>query len=106
MQNNRNYIENDQGLEIFTIPNFLTDKECDYLCGLIETNNSRSSVAGGNSSHSTYHNGRTSNTSNLDKSDNYYDKSDNSNNTKYFILFILIVIIIMFLYYDTRKKTL
>ena len=43
---------------------------------------------------------------NLDKSDNYYDKSDNSNNTKYFILFILIVIIIMFLYYDTRKKTL
>jgi hypothetical protein len=49
--------------------------------------------------------------SNLDKTSNNYDnldnnKSDNSNNTKYFILFILIVIIIMFLYYDTRKKTL
>jgi prolyl 4-hydroxylase len=74
MQNVRNYIENDQGLEIFTIPDFLTDKECDYLCELIESNNTRSSVAGGNSSHSTYHNGRTSNTSNLDKLDKKTDK--------------------------------
>jgi len=30
----------------------------------------------------------------------------NNDNTKYLILFILIVLIIMFLYYDTRKKTL
>ncbi len=29
----------------------------------------------------------------------------NNDNTKYVILFVLIVVIIMFLYYDTRKKT-
>jgi prolyl 4-hydroxylase len=69
MQNVRNYIENDQGLEIFTIPDFLTDEECDYLCESIEANNTRSSVAGGINSHSTYHNRRTSSTSVLNKSD-------------------------------------
>lgn len=74
MQNKRNYIENDQGLEIFTIPDFLTDEECDYLCDLIETNNIRSSVAGGTNLPSTHHGGRTSHTSHLDKSDEITDQ--------------------------------
>jgi prolyl 4-hydroxylase len=69
IQNNRNYIENDQGLEIFTIPNFLTDEECDYLCDHIEKNNSRSMVAGKGIEKSVYNQGRTSSTSMLTDSD-------------------------------------
>jgi prolyl 4-hydroxylase len=69
MQNARNYIENDQGLEIFTIPDFLTDEECDYLCNYIEKNNYRSTVAGYGDTKSTYDQGRTSSTSTLTDSD-------------------------------------
>jgi prolyl 4-hydroxylase len=69
MQNNRNYIENDQGLEIFTIPNFLTDEECDYLCELIKKNHSRSEVTGEGTNKAVYDNNRTSSTSNLSPSD-------------------------------------
>jgi prolyl 4-hydroxylase len=69
MQNNRNYIENNQGLEIFTIPNFLTDDECDYLCNHIENNNTRSTVAGLGSEKSVYNEGRTSSTSTIPDSD-------------------------------------
>jgi prolyl 4-hydroxylase len=69
MQNNRNYIENDQGLEIFTIPNFLTDEECDYLCDYIENNNTRSTVAGLGSEKSVYNEGRTSSTSTIPDND-------------------------------------
>jgi prolyl 4-hydroxylase len=69
MQNNRNYIKHNGDLEIFTIPNFLTDEECDYLCSLIEANNTRSSVAGSGNVSSTYNEGRTSSTSNLMDSD-------------------------------------
>jgi prolyl 4-hydroxylase len=69
MQNNRNYIENDQGLEIFTIPNFLTDDECDYLCNHIERNNTRSTVAGLGSEKSVYNEGRTSSTSTIPDND-------------------------------------
>ena len=63
--NQREYIENDQGLEIFTIPNFLTDEECDHLCEHIEKNNTRSTVAGSGNKKSTYDQGRTSSTSTL-----------------------------------------
>ena len=41
------------------------------------------------------------NTSNI----NTNHPTNTNNNIKYIILFVLIVIIIMFLYYDTRKKT-
>ncbi len=69
MQNIRNYIENDQGLEIFTIPDFLTNKECDILCELIEKNHTRSQVAGLGNQKNTYDKGRTSSTSTLTDSD-------------------------------------
>ena len=69
LKNNRNYIENDQGLEIFTIPNFLTDDECDYLCKLIKENHSRSEVTGEGNNKAVYDNNRTSSTSNLPASD-------------------------------------
>jgi prolyl 4-hydroxylase len=69
MQNVRNYIENDQELEIFTIPDFLTNEECDYLCDYIEKNNYRSTVAGYGDIKSTYNQGRTSSTSTLTDSD-------------------------------------
>ena len=69
MQNNRNYIEHNGDLEIFTIPDFVSDEECDYLCSIIEANNTRSSVAGSGNTPSTYNEGRTSSTSNLMDSD-------------------------------------
>jgi prolyl 4-hydroxylase len=69
MQNTRNYIEHNGDLEIFTIPNFVTDEECNYLCSIIEANNTRSSVAGSGKVSSTYNEGRTSSTSNLMDSD-------------------------------------
>jgi prolyl 4-hydroxylase len=65
----RKHIENDKGLEIFTIPNFLTDEECDHLCEHIEKNNTRSTVAGSGNAKSTYNEGRTSSTSTLMDSD-------------------------------------
>jgi len=74
--NQRQYIENDKGLEIFTIPNFLTDEECDYLCGLIEKNHIRSEVAGSGTKKSTYNEGRTTSTSNLFASDNIVKQVD------------------------------
>lgn len=67
--NRRNYIDNDQNLDIFTIPNFLTDEECDYLCEYIENNNTRSTVAGLGDAKSVYNEGRTSSTSTLVDSD-------------------------------------
>jgi hypothetical protein len=69
MQNARNYIENNQGLEIFTIPDFLTNEECDILCKLIEKNHTRSQVAGLGNKKTTYDKGRTSSTSTLTDSD-------------------------------------
>jgi prolyl 4-hydroxylase len=77
MQNNRNYIENDQGLEIFTIPNFLTDDECDYLCNYIENNNTRSTVAGLGSEKSVYNEGRTSSTSTIPDNDPKFQTINN-----------------------------
>jgi prolyl 4-hydroxylase len=65
MSNVRNYVDHGGNLEIFTIPNFVTDSECDYLCSIIEANNVRSSVAGSGNTSATYDAGRTSSTSNL-----------------------------------------
>ena len=61
----RIYISNDKDLEIFTIPNFLKDSECDYLCKKILTTNSRSQVAGYGNEPSVVMESRTSSTSNL-----------------------------------------
>ena len=77
LKNNRNYIENDQGLEIFTIPNFLTDEECDYLCDHIEHHNTRSTVAGLGSEKSVYNEGRTSSTSTIPDNDPKFQTINN-----------------------------
>jgi prolyl 4-hydroxylase len=69
MRKTRKYVKHKGDLEIFTIPNFVSDKECDYLCSIIEANNTRSSVAGSGDINSTYHEGRTSSTSTLMDSD-------------------------------------
>ena len=61
----RIYISNDKDLEIFTIPNFLKDSECDYLCEKILSTNSRSQVAGYGNEPSVVMESRTSSTSNL-----------------------------------------
>jgi prolyl 4-hydroxylase len=65
----RKYIENDKNLEIFTIDNFLTDEECDYLCEYIIKHNTRSSVAGAGKEVSMYSEQRTSSTSTLSSQD-------------------------------------
>jgi len=75
--NQRIYIENDQGLEIFTIPNFLTDEECDYLCNHIEHHNTRSTVAGPGSEKSVYNEGRTSSTSTIPDNDSKFQTINN-----------------------------
>jgi prolyl 4-hydroxylase len=67
--NARNYIKNDKDLEIFTIENFLTDEECDYLADYIVIHNARSSVAGAGKESSTYSAQRTSSTSTLNSQD-------------------------------------
>jgi prolyl 4-hydroxylase len=69
MINKRNYVENNHGLEIFTIENFLTDEECDHVIELTEKNNTRSSVAGKGKESSKYDKGRTSSTSTLSDND-------------------------------------
>jgi len=74
MQNDRNYIKNDQGLDIFTIPDFLSDEECDHICSLIEQNNTRSSVTAEGTKSTQYHDGRTSNTSNLSDNDDIVNR--------------------------------
>ena len=76
MSNNRKYIENDKGLEIFTIPDFLTDEECNYLCDYILNNNTRSAVVADGKEHSTYHSGRTSHTSTLPLNDDIVKQVD------------------------------
>jgi prolyl 4-hydroxylase len=65
----RSYIKNDKEVTIFTVDNFLTEDECDYLCEVIEKNNYRSQVAGDGNKASTVLNTRTSHTSTLNDSD-------------------------------------
>jgi prolyl 4-hydroxylase len=62
MENNRMYVENSHGLEIFTIPHFLTDEECDHIAELVEKNSVRSSVTGTGKEARKYDEGRTSST--------------------------------------------
>lgn len=65
----RVYIENNQGLEIFTIPQFLSNEECDYIVSLTEKHSTRSSVAGEGNQSIKYDAGRTSSTSVLADTD-------------------------------------
>ena len=58
----RIYIENSHGLEMFTIPQFLTNEECDHIVRLTETGSTRSSVAGTGAQSIIYNEGRTSST--------------------------------------------
>jgi len=66
----RKHVKNDKGLEIFTIDNFLTLEECDYLCSLIEKDNVRSTVSGYGKEANTVSDHRTSSTSTLTTEDN------------------------------------
>ncbi len=65
----RLYVENSHGLEIFTIPHFLTDEECDHIVALTEKGSVRSSVAGTGDQANTYNEGRTSSTAMLSDTD-------------------------------------
>jgi prolyl 4-hydroxylase len=58
----RIHVENSHGLEMFTIPQFLTNEECDHIVRLTETGSTRSSVAGTGSQSIKYDEGRTSST--------------------------------------------
>lgn len=66
---NRELIKNDKDLSIFTIENFLREEECDYLCTMIQKNNTRSMVASNQKGIAKYDEGRTSSTSTLSDSD-------------------------------------
>jgi prolyl 4-hydroxylase len=65
MPKKRVYIKNDRDLEIFTINNFLTENECEYLYSKILQNHKRSEVAGEGTTAATYNDARTSSTSDL-----------------------------------------
>lgn len=65
----RVYIENSHGLEIFTIPQFLTNEECDQIVALTEKGSARSSVAGTGAEAIKYDEGRTSSTAVLLETD-------------------------------------
>jgi hypothetical protein len=65
----RNYIQNDKDLTIFTVDNFILDSDCEYLCGIIEKNNYRSTVAGSGNQYSTTLDSRTSSSSTLEDAD-------------------------------------
>ncbi len=65
----RVYIENSHGLEIFTIPQFLTNEECDHIVRLTEHGSVRSSVAGSGAQTVKYDEGRTSSTAVLHDTD-------------------------------------
>lgn len=65
----RIYVQNDHGLEMFSIPQFLTTEECDYIVGLTQQSSARSSVAGSGDQSIKYDEGRTSSTSILTDAD-------------------------------------
>ncbi len=58
----RLYVGNEHGLEMFTIPQFLTSEECDHIVRLTENGSTRSSVAGTGTQSIKYDEGRTSST--------------------------------------------
>jgi prolyl 4-hydroxylase len=70
----RNYIENNKDLTIFTIDNFISDEDCNYLCDLIEKNNYRSLVTGEGNQYSVANDNRTSSTSTLENTDSIVKK--------------------------------
>jgi prolyl 4-hydroxylase len=72
----RVFIQNNKGLEIFTISNFLTPDECDHLVKLTETNSNRSTVTADDNHAGGYHSGRTSSTSILSDYDNVVNLID------------------------------
>lgn len=55
-------IENEFGTEIYKIPNFLTEEECNYLCDLVDKNHERSTVVGYDGKSRTVSSARTSST--------------------------------------------
>ncbi len=65
----RLYVGNEYGLEMFTIPQFLTNEECDHIVRLTENGSTRSSVAGTGAQSIKYDEGRTSSTAVLLDSD-------------------------------------
>ena len=56
----RNYIFNTQGVELFTIDNFLSSEECDNLCNQIANRNQPSTVTGAGLDPKVYSQNRTS----------------------------------------------
>lgn len=68
-QYEKNIIKNDKNLIIFTIENLLKEEECDYLCTIIQKNNTRSMVASNEKGIARYDEGRTSSTSTLSDAD-------------------------------------
>lgn len=65
----RVYIENSANLEIFTIPGFLTDEECDGIAALADKNKFPSRIVGAGVGVGAYHEGRTSASSILPDTD-------------------------------------
>ena len=74
----RNYTANNKDLTIFTIDNFISDEDCNYLCSSIEKNNYRSQVSGKGNKSSITLDSRTSSTSTLE-SNNPVVKKINEN---------------------------
>jgi prolyl 4-hydroxylase len=72
----RSYIQNDKDLTIFTIDNFISEEDCNYLCSLIEKNNYRSQVTGEGNQYSVTNDSRTSSTSTLENTDIIVKKID------------------------------
>lgn len=62
----RNYLFNCQGVDLFTIPNFLSDVECEYFCNLILSKHVRSEVTGTGSDFNVINESRTSSSSFFD----------------------------------------
>ncbi|MEN0006383.1 MAG: 2OG-Fe(II) oxygenase [Bacteroidota bacterium] len=56
----KEFLFNNKGVEIYQIPNFLTEEECTHFCRKIEQKGRRSEVAGEGDVHSTYSDARTS----------------------------------------------
>lgn len=65
----KKFVQNDKGLEIFTIEDFISEAECNYLCTIIEKNSTRSTVAGYGTEASVIDPGRTSSTTSIESTD-------------------------------------
>ena len=65
-----------QGVDLFMIPNFLNEEECDYICDLIKSRNQRSTVVGKGDELKVYDEGRTSKSSFLNSENEMVKKVD------------------------------